>query len=68
MFSGLEQPTHILIILVVAFLVFGAKRLPEMARSLGTGIREFKDSINGDGAPTTVEQDGAPAQGREDPS
>jgi sec-independent protein translocase protein TatA len=47
-FSGLESPAHILIILVVAFLLFGARRLPEIGRSLGTGIREFKESISSD--------------------
>ncbi len=38
---------EILILLVVALLVFGPKRLPEMGRSLGRGMREFKDSISG---------------------
>jgi sec-independent protein translocase protein TatA len=35
------------VILIVALLVFGPKRLPEMGRSLGKGMREFKDSISG---------------------
>lgn len=39
--------TEIVILLVVALLVFGPKRLPEMGRSLGKGMREFKDSISG---------------------
>jgi sec-independent protein translocase protein TatA len=39
--------TEIIILLVVALLVFGPKRLPEMGRSLGRGMREFKDSISG---------------------
>ncbi len=39
--------TEIVILLVVALLVFGPKRLPEMGRSLGKGMREFKDSIAG---------------------
>ena len=38
---------EILILLLVALLVFGPKRLPEMGRSLGRGLREFKDSITG---------------------
>jgi len=38
----------LIIILVVALLVFGPKRLPEIGRSLGRGMREFKDSITGD--------------------
>jgi len=38
---------ELLILLVVVLLVFGPKRLPEMGRSLGKGMREFKDSISG---------------------
>ena len=38
---------EILILLLVVLLVFGPKRLPEMGRSLGKGMREFKDSISG---------------------
>jgi len=41
-------PTEILIILVIALVVFGPKRLPEMGKSLGKGIREFKSSVTGD--------------------
>jgi sec-independent protein translocase protein TatA len=37
----------LIIILVVALLIFGPKRLPEIGRSLGRGMREFKDSITG---------------------
>jgi sec-independent protein translocase protein TatA len=46
---GLENPSHIAILVVVLLLVFGAKRLPEIGRSLGSGMREFKDSIGGGG-------------------
>ena len=42
---GLENPVHLLIILAVVLLVFGAKRLPEMGRSLGEGMRGFRDGI-----------------------
>jgi sec-independent protein translocase protein TatA len=44
---GLENPLHIAVLLVVLLLVFGAKRLPEFGRSLGSGMREFKDGIMG---------------------
>jgi TatA/E family protein of Tat protein translocase len=44
---GLENPIHIMLILVVVLLVFGAKRLPEMGRSLGDGMRGFKDALSG---------------------
>lgn len=47
MLSGFENPVHILIVLAVALLLFGAKRLPELGRSLGGGMREFKNSITG---------------------
>ncbi len=43
---GIGVP-ELLILLVVILLVFGPKRLPEMGRSLGRGMREFKDSISG---------------------
>jgi sec-independent protein translocase protein TatA len=45
--SGLTQPWHIILILLLALLLFGAKRLPEIGRSLGSGMREFKDTISG---------------------
>jgi len=38
---------QIAIVLVIALIVFGPKRLPELGKSLGTGMREFKDSITG---------------------
>ena len=40
-------PTEIILLLLVALLLFGAKRLPEIGRSLGSGMREFKDSVTG---------------------
>lgn len=46
---GLDNPLHIAFLLVILLLVFGAKRLPELGRSLGTGMRGFKESINGEG-------------------
>jgi sec-independent protein translocase protein TatA len=42
---GLDNPMHIAFLLVLLLLVFGAKRLPEMGRSLGAGLRGFKDSL-----------------------
>jgi sec-independent protein translocase protein TatA len=44
---GLENPLHILLLLVVVLLVFGARRLPEIGHSLGSGLRGFKDSLAG---------------------
>jgi sec-independent protein translocase protein TatA len=42
---GLTNPTHLVLLLGIALLLFGAKRLPEIGRSLGNGMREFKDSV-----------------------
>jgi len=47
---GLDNPIHIIFLLVAMLLVFGAKRLPEMGRSLGSGMRGFKDALSGTGA------------------
>jgi len=40
-------PTELIIVLVIALLIFGPKKLPGLGRSLGSGMREFKDSITG---------------------
>jgi sec-independent protein translocase protein TatA len=54
--TGLTQPWHIALILLIALLLFGGKRLPEIGRSLGTGMREFKDSITGHNPPDEQQQ------------
>lgn len=43
---GIESPVHLLFLGAVALLVLGPKRLPELARALGKGIREFRESID----------------------
>ena len=43
----IETPWHIILLLLIALLLFGGKRLPEMGRSLGHGMREFKDAVTG---------------------
>lgn len=45
---GLDNPIHIAFLLILLLLVFGAKRLPEMGKSLGSGMRGFKDAISGE--------------------
>ena len=45
--SGLLSPTHMIFLAVLALLLFGAKRLPEVGRSLGAGLREFKTTVSG---------------------
>ena len=45
---GLDNPLHIVFLVLILLLVFGARRLPEIGRSLGSGMREFKQSITGE--------------------
>jgi sec-independent protein translocase protein TatA len=52
---GLDNPLHIAFLLVILLLVFGAKRLPEIGRSFGSGLREFKQSISGEGEPPALQ-------------
>lgn len=47
MIDSILQPTHLIIVLVVALLVLGPKRLPGAGRALGQGLREFRSSITG---------------------
>ena len=47
MAMGIENPVHLLFIGAVALVVLGPKRLPELARALGKGVREFRESIAG---------------------
>ncbi|MBV8064468.1 MAG: twin-arginine translocase TatA/TatE family subunit [Actinobacteria bacterium] len=58
--TGLTQPWHIILILLIALLLFGGKRLPEIGRSLGSGMREFKDSLTGHPSPEPQQQLPAP--------
>jgi sec-independent protein translocase protein TatA len=48
------QPWHLIVLLVIVMLLFGAKRLPEVGRSLGSSAREFKKGISGDESSTTT--------------
>ena len=45
MFEGLFQPMHLLVVLFIALLVFGPRKLPELGKGLGDGIRSFRDSV-----------------------
>ena len=47
-FAGNIGPAELIVVLVIALLVIGPKRLPEVGKSLGKGMREFKDSLSGD--------------------
>jgi len=46
MFEGLFQPTHLLIVLIICVFLFGPKKLPELGKALGDGIRGFKDGMS----------------------
>ena len=59
------QPWHLIVLAVVAFLLFGAKRLPELGKGLGEGLKGFKEGIRGVSdppppAPPTAQQSAAP--------
>jgi sec-independent protein translocase protein TatA len=55
-------PTELIIVLVIALVVLGPKRLPEAGKALGRGMREFKDSISGDSHRDEDDEDVAPLQ------
>ena len=57
---GLDNPLHLAFLLVLLLLVFGVRRLPEMGRSLGAGMRGFRDALSGDGGGRSLASD--PAQ------
>lgn len=57
MIGDILQPTHLLFLLVIVLIVLGPKRLPEVARSLGHGFRDFKDAISGSNSPLTEFKD-----------
>jgi sec-independent protein translocase protein TatA len=53
---GLYQPAHLIVLFLIVLLLFGARRLPEMGRSLGLGMREFKNSVSGIGSHDDTER------------
>lgn len=57
MFEGLFQPMHLLVIFGIALLVFGPKKLPELGKGLGDGIRGFKSAMK-DPAESTAQHPG----------
>ena len=52
-------PTELIIVLVIVLVIFGPKRLPGLGRSLGSGMREFRDSVTGKGTNRDIDDDGA---------
>jgi sec-independent protein translocase protein TatA len=66
MLTDILQPTHLLIVLVVALVVLGPKRLPDAGRALGQGLREFRHSITTD--PGDRHGQSSASRGSEDPT
>ena len=54
MIEGLFQPMHLMIIAGIALLIFGPKKLPELGKGLGDGIRGFKSAMNTEEKPVAV--------------
>ena len=71
MIGDILQPTHLIFVLVIALLVLGPKRLPEVGRSLGKGLKDFKTALSGEDdhrdavspAPTTSVESTQPTHG-----
>lgn len=60
---GLDNPIHLAFLLAILLMVFGAKRLPELGRSLGSGMRGFKESISAEApAAARIEEQSSSAQ------
>ena len=59
MLDNLFTPTHLIIVLVIALLVFGPRKLPELGKGLGEGLRGFKDGIKGATEPAKQENTAA---------
>jgi sec-independent protein translocase protein TatA len=57
MFEGIFQPMHLLVIVGLALLMFGPKKLPELGKGIGEGIRGFKSAINGNNEPDSESRD-----------
>jgi sec-independent protein translocase protein TatA len=51
---GLFQPEHVILIVIALLLFFGGKKIPELMKGLGRGMKEFKDAQNGESSSTTT--------------
>ena len=52
MFSGLENPVHLMVIAVIVLILFGPARLPQVGRAVGSGIRELRGALGGEDKPS----------------
>jgi sec-independent protein translocase protein TatA len=66
MFTGLASPSHLIIVLAIVLLLVGAKRIPELAKGLGTGIKEFREGVSSsdDAKPEVSEGEKTPGEVR----
>jgi len=59
MFAGIASPSHLIIVLVLVLLLFGTKRIPELAKGLGTGLKELREGVSaGDGTEAEASEGG----------
>lgn len=65
MLEGLFQPMHLLVILLICLLVFGPRRLPELGKGLGEGIRGFRDAMKDGSAQNPPSTDASKDQNKE---
>lgn len=63
MFEGLFQPMHLLVVLGIALLLFGPKKLPELGKGLGEGIRKFKSGLREDSQDSALSSEAHPENG-----
>ena len=64
MFAGLASPSHLIIVLAVILLLFGAKRIPELAKGLGTGVKELREGLStSEGAEAEVPEEAENTRG-----
>lgn len=59
-FGGAENPVTLIIIVFIVLLLFGGKKIPELMKGLGKGVKEFKDASNGDHNTSTTDTDDKP--------
>ena len=63
-----QTPWHIVLLLLIALLLFGGKRLPEIGKALGSGMREFKDAVTGNSPSEDPQPELPPAEPTATPS
>lgn len=65
MFEGLFQPMHLLVIFAIALFVFGPKKLPELGKGIGEGIKALKEGLRDEGKATTTASNASDKSGEQ---